>query len=158
MVSNALVRTPHRPPVLSRRSLASAIKQDARGIAAHAVDCLLLELETYPKPGLVSHVDAGSHTDMDAGTLRRGATALGPYLCALTEAGAQDCDMGRLRVIGIEAEAAMLEATGGINNSSRRNLRVGSALCRSRREMERHRRDHCSALVDRGPTVGEGKS
>jgi triphosphoribosyl-dephospho-CoA synthase len=52
---------------------------------------------------------------MDAGTLRRGATALGPYLCALTEAGAQDCDMGRLRVIGIEAEAAMLEATGGIN-------------------------------------------
>jgi triphosphoribosyl-dephospho-CoA synthase len=64
---------------------------------------------------LVSHVDAGSHTDMDAGTLRRGATALGPYLSALTEAGAQDCDMGRLRVIGIEAEAAMLEATGGIN-------------------------------------------
>lgn len=52
---------------------------------------------------------------MDAGTLRRGATALGPYLCALTEAGAQDCDMGRLRVIGIEAEAAMREATGGIN-------------------------------------------
>jgi triphosphoribosyl-dephospho-CoA synthase len=52
---------------------------------------------------------------MDAGTLRRSATALGPYLCALTEAGAQDCDMGRLRVIGIEAEAAMLEATGGIN-------------------------------------------
>jgi triphosphoribosyl-dephospho-CoA synthase len=114
MVSNALVRTPHRPPVLLPKSLAS-VKRDARGIAAHAVDCLLLELETYPKPGLVSHVDAGSHTDMDAGTLRRGATALGPYLCALTEAGAQDCDMGRLRVIGMEAEAAMLEATGGIN-------------------------------------------
>lgn len=113
-MSNALVRTPYRPPVLLPESLAS-IKRDTTGIAAHAVDCLLLELETYPKPGLVSHVDAGSHTDMDAGTLRRSATALGPYLCALTEAGAQDCDMGRLRVIGIEAEAAMLQATGGIN-------------------------------------------
>jgi triphosphoribosyl-dephospho-CoA synthase len=113
-VSNALVRTQHRPPVLPPRSIAS-VKRDARGIAAHAVDCLLLELETYPKPGLVSHIDAGSHTDMDADTLRRGATALGPYLCALAEAGAQNSGMGRLRVIGIEAEAAMLEATAGVN-------------------------------------------
>jgi triphosphoribosyl-dephospho-CoA synthase len=113
-VSNALVRTPHRPPVLLPKSLAS-VKRDARGIAAHAVDCLLLELETYPKPGLVSHVDAGSHTDMDAGTLRRGATVLGPFLCALAEAGAQNSGMGRLRVIGMEAEAAMLEATAGVN-------------------------------------------
>jgi triphosphoribosyl-dephospho-CoA synthase len=113
-VSNALVRTHHRPPVLPPRSIAS-VKRDARGIAAHAVDCLLRELETYPKPGLVSHLDAGSHTDMDAGTLRRGATALEPYLCALAEAGAQNSCMGRLRVIGIEAEAAMLEATAGVN-------------------------------------------
>jgi triphosphoribosyl-dephospho-CoA synthase len=113
-VSNALVRIQHRPPVLPPRSMAS-VKQDARGIAAHAVDCLLQELETYPKPGLVSHIDAGSHTDMDADTLRRSATALGPYLCALAEAGAQNGDMGRLRVIGIEAEAAMLEATAGVN-------------------------------------------
>ena len=113
-MSNALVRTLHRPPVLPPRSIAS-VKRDARGIAAHAVDCLLLELETYPKPGLVSHIDAGSHEDMDAGTLRRSATALGPYLCALAEAGAQNSGMGRLRVIGIEAEAAMLEATAGVN-------------------------------------------
>ena len=113
-MSTALVRIQHRPQVLPPKSMAS-VKRDARGIAAHAVDCLLLELETYPKPGLVSHVDAGSHTDMDAGTLRRGATALGPYLCALTEAGAQNSGMGRLRVIGIEAEAAMLEVTAGVN-------------------------------------------
>jgi triphosphoribosyl-dephospho-CoA synthase len=111
---DALVRTTHRPPGLPSRSLAS-VRRYARGIAAHAVDCLVLELETYPKPGLVSHVDAGSHTDMDADTLRRGATALEPYLCALAEAGAQDCGMSRLRIVGIEAEAAMLEATGGIN-------------------------------------------
>jgi triphosphoribosyl-dephospho-CoA synthase len=52
---------------------------------------------------------------MDADRLRRSATALGPYLCALAEAGAQNSDMGRLRVIGIEAEAAMLEVTAGVN-------------------------------------------
>jgi triphosphoribosyl-dephospho-CoA synthase len=113
-VNTALVRIQHRPQVLPPKSMAS-VKRHARGIAAHAVDCLLRELETYPKPGLVSHIDAGSHTDMDADTLRRSATALGPYLCALAEAGAQNSDMGRLRVIGIEAEAAMLKATAGVN-------------------------------------------
>jgi triphosphoribosyl-dephospho-CoA synthase len=113
-VSNALARTQHLARVLPPGSIGS-VKRDARAIAAYAVDCLLLELETYPKPGLVSHMDRGSHTDMDADTLRRGATALGPYLCALAEAGAQNSDMGRLRVIGVEAEAAMLEATAGVN-------------------------------------------
>jgi triphosphoribosyl-dephospho-CoA synthase len=113
-MTGALARTTPHLPVLPLRSIAG-VRRYARGIAAHAVDCLLLELETYPKPGLVSHIDAGSHTDMDAGTLRRGATALGPHLCALVDAGVQNCGMGRLRIIGIEAEAAMLKATGGIN-------------------------------------------
>lgn len=113
-MSTALVRIQHRPQLLPP-GWAASVKRDARGIAAQAVDCLLLELETYPKPGLVSHIDAGSHTDMDADTLRRSATALGPYLCALAEAGARNSDMGRLRVIGIEAEAAMREVTAGVN-------------------------------------------
>src|SRR6188474_3922852 len=34
-------------------------------IAMSAVECLLLELQTWPKPGLVSHIDCGSHADMD---------------------------------------------------------------------------------------------
>jgi triphosphoribosyl-dephospho-CoA synthase len=33
----------------------------------------------------------------------------------LAEAGARGCTMGRLRIIGIEAEAAMLAATSGVN-------------------------------------------
>ncbi len=89
--------------------------RDAGAIAASAVHCLLLELETWPKPGLVSHVDPGSHDDMDAETFRASAVAIGPYLYALAEAGAGGCGMGRLRVIGLEAEAAMLAATSGIN-------------------------------------------
>ncbi len=87
----------------------------AVAIAARAVRCLLLELETWPKPGLVSHIDSGSHHDMDAGTFRRSAAAIAPYFHALAEAGAQACAMGRLRIIGLEAEAAMRAATCGIN-------------------------------------------
>ncbi|HEY8015847.1 MAG TPA: triphosphoribosyl-dephospho-CoA synthase MdcB [Dongiaceae bacterium] len=97
---------PSRPG--KRRLLGSAI-------AAMAARALLLELETWPKPGLVSHVDSGSHADMDATTFRASAAAIEPYLGALAEAGAEGCGMGRLRVIGREAEAAMLAATGGIN-------------------------------------------
>jgi triphosphoribosyl-dephospho-CoA synthase len=110
----ASARTARRPRALSFRSIAS-VERHAKGMAAHAVDCLLLELKTYPKPGLVSHVDAGSHADMDAGTVRRGATALEPYLYALVKAGARNNGMGRMRMVGIEAEAAMLAATGGVN-------------------------------------------
>jgi triphosphoribosyl-dephospho-CoA synthase len=88
---------------------------NAAAIAASAVDCLLLEVETWPKPGLVSHVDRGSHQDMDAGTLRASAQAIGPYFAALAEAGARGSAMERLRIIGLDAEAAMFAATSGIN-------------------------------------------
>jgi triphosphoribosyl-dephospho-CoA synthase len=84
-------------------------------IAATATECLLLELETWPKPGLVSHVDRGSHHDMDADAFRASAATLGPYFRLLAEAGARGCGMARLRCIGVEAEAAMLTATCGVN-------------------------------------------
>lgn len=84
-------------------------------IAALAVEALTLELETYPKPGLVSPVDSGSHTDMDAATFRASMTALRPFFAELAEAGAAGAGMGELRRIGLAAEAAMRAATGGIN-------------------------------------------
>ena len=52
---------------------------------------------------------------MDAGTFRRSADAIRPHLRALAAAGAGGHPMGRLRIIGLEAEAAMLAATGGVN-------------------------------------------
>lgn len=107
-----------RQPDAARGAVISPPKPQpfgARAIADSAVRCLLLELETWPKPGLVSHIDNGSHKDMNAGTFRASAKAIEPYLIALSDAGAAGCGMGRLRVIGIEAEAAMLAATGGIN-------------------------------------------
>ncbi|MGY2048372.1 triphosphoribosyl-dephospho-CoA synthase MdcB [Methylobacterium sp. JK268] len=86
-----------------------------RAIATIATLCLHLELDTYPKPGLVSHVDSGSHADMDAATFRASAAAIAPFLADLAEAGAAGAPMPALRRIGLAAEVAMREATGGVN-------------------------------------------
>jgi len=87
----------------------------AAELGAIATACLHLEIDTYPKPGLVSPVDTGSHIDMDAAMLHASADVLKPYFADLAAAGAQGAEMGRLRVIGIEAERAMLETSGGVN-------------------------------------------
>jgi triphosphoribosyl-dephospho-CoA synthase len=84
-------------------------------VAAVAAAALLSELETWPKPGLVSHVDSGSHTDMDASTFKASTRAVTPFYRYLTVAGAAGSSMNKLREIGLEAERAMLAATGGVN-------------------------------------------
>lgn len=104
-----------RPAALSEmRFFASSVGRPD-GIARLATQCLRLELATYPKPGLVSHVDSGSHADMDAGTFRASASALEPYFVELAAAGAAGAAMAHLRRIGLAAEAAMRAATGGVN-------------------------------------------
>jgi triphosphoribosyl-dephospho-CoA synthase len=87
----------------------------AHDIAAVAVESLLLEVATWPKPGLVSAHDCGSHADMDAALLQRSAHALRPSFVQLVRAGMSDADLPALRGIGLRAEQAMLEVTGGIN-------------------------------------------
>jgi triphosphoribosyl-dephospho-CoA synthase len=87
----------------------------ADNVAAAAVAALLAELYTWPKPGLVSHLDSGSHTDMDASTFEASAIAIGPFFGHLAVAGAAGSDMYGLREIGVKAERAMLAATGGVN-------------------------------------------
>lgn len=84
-------------------------------IAAAAAASLLDELETWPKPGLVSHIDSGSHDDMNADTFRRSVAAIKPFYSVLAAAGAAGAEMAELRRVGLEAERAMLDATGGVN-------------------------------------------
>ncbi len=79
------------------------------------VGCLYTELVLYPKPGLVSLVDNGSHTDMTAATFMRSMFALRHYFARICAAGAADAPFAVLRQLGIEAETRMLAATGGIN-------------------------------------------
>jgi triphosphoribosyl-dephospho-CoA synthase len=84
-------------------------------IADRAVLALLHELAAWPKPGLVSHVDSGSHADMDAAIMQSSAYSLRPFFAELAMAGREGADMSQLRTIGLRAEAAMLAATGGVN-------------------------------------------
>jgi triphosphoribosyl-dephospho-CoA synthase len=100
-------------------ALQQATRPMPRYVADHVADsakaALLAELETWPKPGLVSHVDSGSHADMDAAMLRRSAEVLQPFFVELALAGWEGAGMSRLRAIGLRAETAMLAATGGVN-------------------------------------------
>lgn len=98
-----------------RRAFEQRPADPAEAIAGFAERCLLHEVDTWPKPGLVSHVDRGSHADMDAGTFARSAAAIRPFLAELAQAGARRAGMGTLRRIGLRAEHAMLAATGGVN-------------------------------------------
>ena len=107
------VASTHRSAV-ARRPI-STRGRTAVTIAGLAEAALFDELMTWPKPGLVSHVDSGSHRDMDAETFRRSVSAIAPFLECLAAAGADDADMAALRRIGVDAEAAMLTATGGVN-------------------------------------------
>lgn len=80
-----------------------------------AIVALHDELALEPKPGLVSFVDAGSHRDMDAGTFLRSLFALRHYYVRIAAQGAASADFAPLEQLGIEAEARMLRATGGVN-------------------------------------------
>ncbi|MGY5803199.1 triphosphoribosyl-dephospho-CoA synthase MdcB [Rhizobium sp. LEGMi12c] len=102
-------------PLLAELSPVAVKHCDPLLIGRHAARALILEVETWPKPGLVSHIDNGAHADMDADLLRLSARTLEPFFVALAEAGAMDVGMDRLRQIGIEAEGAMRDATGGVN-------------------------------------------
>jgi len=90
-------------------------------IAHLASDALHAELNTTPKPGLVDRHDNGAHKDMDLSLMSKSIDALHPFLVELALYGYSSSEQYELpdaqivRRIGIEAEQAMLKATGGVN-------------------------------------------
>ncbi len=86
-------------------------------IAHVATDAMRAELNTTPKPGLVDRNDNGAHKDMNLALMSRSIDALQPYFVKLAVLGSQEQmpDTEQVRQIGIEAERAMLNATGGVN-------------------------------------------
>ena len=84
-------------------------------VADLAERALRMELDTTPKPGLVDRRDNGAHKDMDYALMSKSISALRPYLTRLAVESAKDIDPAKIKEIGIEAEKAMLKATGGVN-------------------------------------------
>ena len=93
----------------------SASSHTTASIARHAVRSLHAELMLYPKPGLVSAIDNGSHADMCAATFMRSLFSLRGYFAAVAAAGMRGAGFAELVALGIAAERRMLAATQGVN-------------------------------------------
>ncbi len=97
------------------------LKKDSEHFSYLAEKCLLDEVYTTPKPGLVDMENSGSHTDMDIRSFEKSAKALTPYFAKCFEKGVETAHMPPektlklLRADGIEAEKRMYEVTGGVN-------------------------------------------
>lgn len=90
-------------------------------VAARAYAALQQEVLTTPKPGLVDRNNRGAHRDMGLGHFFASANVLRPFFCRFAQEGFLTRDLppcqtfARIRPIGMEAEAAMLAATHGVN-------------------------------------------
>lgn len=99
-----------------------------------AVESLLEEVTTTPKPGLVDSRNSGSHRDMDIETFRASAHALSGYFHSCVRAGmetageAPEVTFGQLRKLGLQAEQDMFAATGGVNTHKGAIFTIG-ILC-----------------------------
>ncbi len=94
---------------------------DPERVAFLAVQSLMDEVHTTPKPGLVDCRNNGSHKDMDVHLFEISAHTLQPYFKRCVQIGqmtahrTQEETFPLLRDAGLQAEKAMFQATGGIN-------------------------------------------
>lgn len=97
------------------------IRIDAAQVASLAVQSLIDEVYTTPKPGLVDRRNCGSHRDMQISHFLASAKALRPYFedCVKIGMATASCPPQEtfppLRQAGLIAEETMFRATGGIN-------------------------------------------
>lgn len=133
----ATLSTPPAHPMQQRR-LARAQRRFCRTLARLAVRSLHQELVLYPKPGLVSRVDNGSHADMNAATFLRSLFALRHYFFQIALAGLDGAPFHTLQRLAIVAEERMLRATGGINTHRGAIFALGM-LCAAIAYCHRHR-------------------
>ena len=93
-------------------------------LAELAERALRMELDTPMKPGLVGPDSVGAHKDMDYDVMRKGIVVIRPFFPRMALAETPE----ELRQLGIDAEAAMLAATGGVNTHRGAIFALGLAL------------------------------
>lgn len=84
-------------------------------ISKLAISSMLKELDLIDKPGLVSPVSNGNHSDMDYFLMRRGIKALRKYFYDAFDLGFFNRDFKSIRELGKRYETKMFNATNGIN-------------------------------------------
>lgn len=92
----------------------------AEKIGSLAVEAMLYEVTCTPSPGLVDRVNSGAHRDMDFFSFMSSSAALSLAIARCCEAGLRHKGslpelLPLLRLIGLDGETAMLEATQGVN-------------------------------------------
>ncbi|MBQ7060699.1 MAG: citrate lyase holo-[Clostridia bacterium] len=129
-----------------QRATAELIRERIAFEAANlAHRALMEEVAVTPKPGLVDRNNSGANPDMDIEMFRASANALSPYFkemaLAVLTAGQGECPLfidgsrfgeklaAKLRAVGLEAEKAMLAATGGVNTHRGAIWSIGLMTC-----------------------------
>ena len=95
-------------------------------LGGSAMAALSSEVNITPKPGLVDANNSGANPDMNRETFHISAMALRHFFIRMAElsiayaekqddAAALEAYVGELKKLGVEAEKAMLKATGGVN-------------------------------------------
>lgn len=79
------------------------------------LEALKRECDAWPKPGLVSPVDSGSHRDMNYASFVASIAALRGYFSELVLSVTPHTQFADLQPIALAAEARMLAATHGTN-------------------------------------------
>ena len=89
-------------------------------LAEYAIRAMIYEVSITPKPGLVDRCNCGAHSDMNFFTFIDSSVVVGSYLKKMTVASNR-CDielnvlLQSVRQIGLDAEEAMFQVTGGVN-------------------------------------------
>ncbi len=110
----------HSVDILTKCTKKAFIGVMADYIGNLACSALYDEVHLTPKPGLVDELNSGANSDMDIVTFERSIEAIRPFFSQMAATALDNPSngsllMNRLQIIGMDAERAMLEATGGVN-------------------------------------------
>lgn len=110
----------HNVDTLVRCTKNAFISVVADCIGNLACSALYDEVHLTPKPGLVDELNSGANSDMDIVAFERSIEAIRPFFSQMAAAALDNTSnanllMNRLQIIGMNAESAMLKATGGVN-------------------------------------------
>ncbi len=117
-------------------------------IGQAAVTALRTELDLTPKPGLIDSQNSGAHKDMDYGTMVRSIETLRPYFVRLALLGRRTelPPAEEVTALGLEAEKAMFNATGGVNTHKGALFSLGLTAVVASHEFHIHNQLEASSL------------
>lgn len=114
---------------------------------------LIAEVSTTPKPGLVDRHDNGAHTDMCFDTFVASTRAVVPYLTEMASLGLswgekeEQALFPAIRTVGIKAEQAMFQATGGVNTHKGMIFSMGTIAAAAGLYYRRHHCFHAEEIL-----------